>query len=115
MCRCRRAAARYRRGARLTDEGLTLPALSALPLSAIIGSVELFDCVDVDDVPEDFDDAGFAGGPSAGSSRPEAAGGAVRVQGCARSWTPPSSLTTSAGGWCCKSACRRVILVYRGC
>ncbi len=34
----------------ITDDGITLPALSALPLSAIVGSVELFDCVDVDDV-----------------------------------------------------------------
>ncbi len=78
----------------LTDEGLTLPALSALPLSAIIGSVELFDCVDVDDVPEEFDDAGFAGGPVCWLLRdPRPLAKPFACKGALRLWTPPSSLT----------------------
>lgn len=45
------------------EEGMTLPALSALPRGAILGSVEVYDCVEVGEVTEEQDPEGFASGP----------------------------------------------------
>jgi hypothetical protein len=51
----------------LDPDGLRLPPLTALPLDCVLGSVELFDCLDLDavdvDALEEHDPGGFADGP----------------------------------------------------
>jgi hypothetical protein len=42
------------------SSGIVLPPPPDLPRGAVIGSVELYDCRHFDDLPEDFDDGGFA-------------------------------------------------------
>jgi hypothetical protein len=36
------------------DDGTVLPALSALPVGAIVGTVEVYDCLDVDELPDEL-------------------------------------------------------------
>jgi ASCH domain len=76
----------------LSMAGASLPALSSLPLGAIIGAADLYDCRDVDDLSEGCD-AGFASGPVCWLLRdPRPLATPFPCPGALSLWTPPVGL-----------------------
>jgi hypothetical protein len=75
------------------DDGTVLPALSALPVGAIVGTVEVYDCLDVDDLPAELDLDPMAEGPWCWLLRePRALAVPFACKGHLRLWEAPKGL-----------------------
>ena len=75
------------------DDFTDLPALSSLPLGSIIGAAEVWDCVELDDVPDGADPGGFASGEWCWLLRdPRPLAKPFPCKGALRLWTPPTGL-----------------------
>ena len=77
----------------VTAGGVLLPAWSSLPVSAVVGSVELYDCVDEVDLPPEWDHDPFVGGPYCWLLRdPRPLATPFPCKGALRLWAPPAGL-----------------------
>jgi hypothetical protein len=75
------------------DDFAELPALSALPLGAVIGAAEVWDCVELGDVPDGADPGGFASGEWCWLLRdPRPLATPFPCKGALSLWTPPAGI-----------------------